>query len=82
MHFYEDNRDLLFDLSKDIGERNDLAERQPADAARLRQQLDNYLAAVNAQLPTPNPNYDPNKPVNPAGKKGGKGDKPRKKPLQ
>lgn len=77
MKFYEDNRVALFDLSKDIGERNDLAERMPTEAARLRARLEKHLAAVDAQFPTPNPNYDPSRPVSPergkvGGKKGGK----------
>lgn len=77
MKFYEDNRIALFDLSKDIGERNDLAERMPTEAARLRVRLEKHLAAVDAQFPTPNPNYDPSRPVSPergkvGGKKGGK----------
>ena len=52
IHFYEDHRSLLFDLSKDIGERHDLAERMPAETKKLRERLENYLAAVDAQFPT------------------------------
>ena len=73
MKFYEDNRVALFDLSKDIGERNDLAERMPTEAKRLRERLEKYLVAVDAQLPTKNPNYDPSRPATPdRGKVGGK----------
>ncbi len=61
LHFYEDNHDELFELSKDIGERNDLAAQRPADAKKLRDQLEKYLASVDAQFPTPNPDYDPGK---------------------
>ncbi len=71
LHFYEDNHDELYDLSKDIGERNDLAAQRPADARKLRERLDKYLAAVGAQFPTPNPNFDPNQRVEPK-KRGGK----------
>lgn len=78
MHFYEDDRDALFDLSKDLGERHDLAKEKPAETASLRKRLDAYLAAVDAQFATPNPNYDPSKPPPPMKKGGGKGDK--KKP--
>lgn len=35
MHFYEDSHDLLFDLSKDISERNDLAAQAPAQVTQL-----------------------------------------------
>lgn len=77
MHFYEDNRDSLFELSKDISERNDLAPSRPEDVKRLRKRLDAYLAAVDAQLPTPNPDFDPSRPAEPkrekrGGKKGNK----------
>jgi hypothetical protein len=36
--------------------------------------LTEQLKAVDAQMPTANPNYDPSAPA-PARKKGGKGDK-------
>ena len=65
IHFYEDDRVALFDLSKDIGERNDLAQQIPKDVRELKGRLDRYLTAINAQLPTPNPNYDPSQPVAP-----------------
>ncbi|MEZ6136712.1 MAG: sulfatase [Pirellulaceae bacterium] len=73
IHFYEDDRVALFDLSKDIGERNDLAQQIPKDARELKGRLDRYLTAINAQLPTANPNYDPSQPVAP--RKGGKNGK-------
>jgi arylsulfatase A-like enzyme len=72
LHFYEDNRDLLFDLSQDLGERNDLASSKPTDVERLRKRLQTYLTTVNAQLPTPNSQYDPNATGTPMRvKKGG-----------
>ena len=49
---YEDGRLRLFDLSTDLGERNDLARANPAKTAELDQKLTEYLTAVNAQLPT------------------------------
>ncbi len=71
LHFYEDHHDELYDLANDIAERRDLAAQRPADAKKLRDRLEKYLAAVNAQLPTVNPDYDPSK--EPAIKGGGKG---------
>ncbi len=71
LHFYEDNRDELYDLSKDIGERDDLAAQRPAETKKLRERLDKYLAEVDAQFPSPNPNFDPHQPVEPK-KRGGK----------
>lgn len=45
-----DSRKLwLFDLSKDIGERNNLAERLPEKTAQLHDALQRYLSAVNAE---------------------------------
>lgn len=80
MKFYEDDSIVLFDLSKDIGERNDLAPSRPADAKRLRLQLEQYLNEVDAMLPTTNPDYDPNRPVTPPRRPGGPGMKrPRPK---
>lgn len=73
IHFYENDRVALFDLVKDIGERNDLAQQMPKDAQELKGRLDQYLTAINAQLPTPNPNFDPSQPVTP--RKGGKNGK-------
>lgn len=70
MHFYEDGHDMLFDLSKDISERNDLAAQAPTQVVQLRKRLETYLTTVNAQFPTPNPQYDPTKPE-PARQKGG-----------
>jgi arylsulfatase A-like enzyme len=70
IHFYEKDRVALFDLAKDIGERNDLAEQKPQDTQLLKGLLDQYLTAIDAQLPTPNPNFDPSQPIAP--RKGGK----------
>ncbi len=61
IRLYEDDSVRLFDLESDFGERDDLAARRPADAARLRARLEEYLAAVDAQTPTPNPDFDPNR---------------------
>lgn len=54
---YEDGARLLFDVSKDPGERNDLAAAQPARVAEMEKRLDAYLKAIHAALPTPNPEY-------------------------
>jgi arylsulfatase A-like enzyme len=74
IRFYEDDRVVLFDLAKDSREQTDLSKKQPEQAEKLNKQLTDYLKAVNAQMPTPNPKYDP-KAVPPPKKKGGKGDK-------
>jgi arylsulfatase A-like enzyme len=83
LHFYESNRDLLFDLSTDIGERNDLASSMPTETAQLRRRLDTYLKSVSAQLPTANPQFDPSAPVSNARGKGNRGNNngKRSRPL-
>ncbi|MCX7418940.1 MAG: sulfatase [Planctomycetia bacterium] len=78
LHFYEDSHDELFDISQDIGERNDLAKQRPADTKKLRDRLEKYLASVDAQFPTPNPNFDPSKPDAPTKGNGDNGKKPKK----
>jgi arylsulfatase A-like enzyme len=69
---YETGALKLFNIAKDPGERHDLAREMPDKVKELNQRLTNYLTAVNAQMPSPNPNYDPSKPP-PEQKRGGKG---------
>jgi arylsulfatase A-like enzyme len=77
--FYEDDSVKLFDLAKDLGEHEDLSATMPADAARLRQRLEKYLADVEAQLPKLNPAFDPDAPVEDRPRRGGiKKPKPEK----
>jgi arylsulfatase A-like enzyme len=71
LKFYEDDSVKLFDLETDLGERNDLATQRPADAMRLRGRLETYLADVDAQRPTINPQYDPTRPASPGRRRGG-----------
>lgn len=59
IEFYEDGRLELYDLAKDLGEKNDLADQMPEKAAALRDRLHRWLQDVDAQMPTPNPDYDP-----------------------
>jgi arylsulfatase A-like enzyme len=77
VRLYEDDRAELYDLAKDIAERNNLAGQMPDQVKRLMKELDQSLAQNNAQFPTPNPDYDPNKPAAP--RKGGGG---KKKPSK
>jgi arylsulfatase A-like enzyme len=66
----------LFDLSTDISEQHDLAKQFPDTAAQLDRRLSEYLESVHAQMPTPNPDFDPDKPAEPSRpKKGRKGKK-------
>jgi hypothetical protein len=62
IEFYDDHRVELYNLSDDVGERNNLADSLPELANSLRDELHAWLGAAGAQMPTPNPNYDPTKP--------------------
>ena len=50
----------LYNLKDDLGEQHDLAAAMPEKATQLRQVLHQWREQVNAQMPTPNPKYDPN----------------------
>jgi len=58
-YWWETGQSQLFHLDQDLGESKDVAAQEPARAAAMKQCLTNYLAAVKAQLPVPNPDYHP-----------------------
>ena len=68
VEFFEDDHAELYHLTDDPEEKKDLAAAQPQKTAELRARLKAWREAVGAQLPTPNPNYDPAKDAAP-GKK-------------
>ena len=57
IEFYEDDRAELYNLKDDVGERTDLAAKEPQRAADLRRRLAEWRNAVDAQMMTPNPDY-------------------------
>jgi len=61
VEIFEDNRMELYDLKNDPEEQRDLAATEPKKAAELRSELAAWRSRVGAQLPTPNPDYDPAK---------------------
>jgi arylsulfatase A-like enzyme len=69
---YETGVVMLFDLSKDIGEQHDLAKDRTKETAELDRRLSEYLKAVAAQMPTPNPKFDPANPQPFQERRGGK----------
>ena len=52
----------LYNLREDLSESRDLAAAQPQKVAELRDRLHAWRKEVGAQMPTPNPNYNPAKP--------------------
>ena len=51
IEFYDKQKVELYDLAADIGEQTDLAASHPERAKALRQQLQDYLKSVDAQMP-------------------------------
>ncbi|MGV2341952.1 MAG UNVERIFIED_CONTAM: hypothetical protein LVR18_50980 [Planctomycetaceae bacterium] len=74
--FSEDNHVELYDLAKDPGEQRDLAQTRPDDAQRLDRMLGQYLTDIDAQMPEPNPDYDPSAPPQRKGGRNATGGKP------
>ena len=62
IEFFNDMHVELYNVASDIGEQNDLAVTQSDIADRLRKRLHTWRTLVGAQMPTPNPAYDPSKP--------------------
>lgn len=59
IEFFEDNHVELYNLSDDLGEKTNLAEKLPQQANALKEQLHAWRKEVGAQLPTANPEADP-----------------------
>jgi arylsulfatase A len=62
IEFYDDGRLELYNLRDDIGEQQNLAGQMPEKARHLQQRLAAWRKEVGAQMPTPNPAYDPTRP--------------------
>ena len=56
---YEDQSMELYNLKDDPGEIRNLTAQEPGRVARLRAKLHTWRGSVNAQMPRPNPNYQP-----------------------
>jgi arylsulfatase A-like enzyme len=61
IHYYEDGRDELYNLSEDISETNDLSGVMPEKTNELHKELFAYLEKVGARYPVQDPLYDPEK---------------------
>jgi len=80
---FETEQRHLFDLSKDIAERNDLAESKKDIVLALDNRMMDYIRAVGAGMPRPNPDYvegGERSGDRRGGKGGGKGGKKGMKP--
>ncbi len=59
IEFFDTRAVELYNLAADIGESKDLAAQRPEKAAELRAKLRAWRKEVCAQMPQPNPAYDP-----------------------
>jgi arylsulfatase A-like enzyme len=57
IHYYEDNRVELYNLTQDPSELHDLAIRHPIKASSLRTKLDAWRNETGANAPRPNPRH-------------------------
>jgi arylsulfatase A-like enzyme len=57
LEYYEDGRIQLFNLKEDIGEQNDLSDREPGKAAELTEMLHRWREFTGARMMEPNPDY-------------------------
>jgi arylsulfatase A-like enzyme len=55
IHYFEDDRIEFFNLRRDTGETNNLAEQQPETAQKLKRTLDGWRAETGAAIPQRNP---------------------------
>ena len=51
IYYHEDGRDELYDLSKDVSERANLAKSNPRKVKALRTKLDQWLKETGARMP-------------------------------
>jgi arylsulfatase A-like enzyme len=61
IEFFEDMHVELYNLREDQAEQNNLSETMPEKANELRNKLHQWRESVDAQMPKPNPNYDPDR---------------------
>jgi arylsulfatase A-like enzyme len=57
LEYFEDNRVELYNLSEDVSESRDLAQKLPDKATDLRRRLQAWRQAVGAAMPQPNPDF-------------------------
>ena len=67
MEFFEDGRLELYDLQKDLGEKQNLAQQNASKAGELRARLSAWRKEINAPMPAPH-----QAGVRPAGVEAGK----------
>jgi arylsulfatase A-like enzyme len=73
IHWFENDRYELFNLAKDLSEKNDLSAAHPDVVDELKKEMRRLHAETGSLDPTVNPNYDPAKPSGRAAGNAAKG---------
>lgn len=71
IEWYEDGALELYNIAQDVGEKSNLIAQQPERVKDLHARLVAWRKEVGALMPTPNPDFDPNK--KPSAKAAAKG---------
>ena len=61
IHYYEDGRNELYNLSDDPGEQHDVAADHGDRVTAMFDEMKSWLDSVGAEYPQPDPRYDPAK---------------------
>lgn len=61
IHYWEDGHNELYNLDKDIGERNNVYDENLKLAQNLKAELDAFLSETGAKVPEINPDYNEDK---------------------
>jgi arylsulfatase A-like enzyme len=61
IHYYEDGRNELYHLERDIGEQNDVSAENEGLVKELQSKLNAWLKETGASFPVPDPEYDADK---------------------
>lgn len=61
--YHEGHRLELFNLAADIGEHTNLADREPGRARSMQRRLHHWIRSCDAEIPGPNPHFDPKRPL-------------------
>ncbi|WP_417444507.1 sulfatase [Joostella sp.] len=58
IHYYEDDRNELYNLKNDAGEQHDIAKQETERSEVMAKELMSYLKSVNANFPSKDPKFD------------------------
>ena len=58
IHYWEDGKNELYNLSNDLDEKNDVAIQNPKIADRMGRKLKKWLVSLDAKYPIPDPQFN------------------------